>query len=231
MAVWLVGPPLIVTSARTRSGVSVTVSAGARSSATRMNGVSRSGTPGQRLPEQPGDGSVADVVEVADPLRHVTAEVEQHRPEAVERNADRPRRRLTLGDRRSDRLLEGGVAGDHRGRLEHLRGPRDRGRRGAPFEVLGRRGECRERGRGLGLGVCDLGSICRQSRPRPHERDRAGGAARTDADPLQERGRRGERPGRSLIMASLRPDRHGPPRRRSRRPRGLRPHRRRPPRG
>ena len=120
---WLVGPPLTVTSASTRSGVSVTVSAGARSSATRTNGASRSGTPGHRLPEQPGDGPIADVVEVADALGHVAAEVEEHRPERVDRAVDRPRRGLALGDRGSDRLLERWVAGDHRGRLEHLRGP------------------------------------------------------------------------------------------------------------
>ena len=50
IAVWLVGPPAAVTRPRTSSGSRVAVSAGARSSATRMTGESKAGTPGSGSP-------------------------------------------------------------------------------------------------------------------------------------------------------------------------------------
>ena len=50
IAVWLVGPPAAVMRPRTRSGLSVAVSAGARSSATRITGESNDGTPGSGKP-------------------------------------------------------------------------------------------------------------------------------------------------------------------------------------
>jgi hypothetical protein len=50
IAVWLVGPPFSVTSARTIFASRPAVSAGARSSATRIDGSSASGTPGSASP-------------------------------------------------------------------------------------------------------------------------------------------------------------------------------------
>ena len=64
------------------------------------------GQPGHRLPEQPGDGPVADVVEVSDALGHVAAELEQHGPEGVDCPVHCPGRGLAIGGCRSDRLLE-----------------------------------------------------------------------------------------------------------------------------
>ena len=50
IAVWLVGPPAAVMRPRTSSGLRVAVSAGARSSATRITGESKEGTPGSGSP-------------------------------------------------------------------------------------------------------------------------------------------------------------------------------------
>ena len=50
IAVWLVGPPSVVTKPSTFSGSTVAVSAGARSRATRMNGWPGSGMPGIGTP-------------------------------------------------------------------------------------------------------------------------------------------------------------------------------------
>ena len=50
MAVWLVGPPSVVASATTNAGSSPAVSAGARSSAHRIDGSSGTGTPGSGRP-------------------------------------------------------------------------------------------------------------------------------------------------------------------------------------
>ena len=113
----------------------------------------------QRLAEQSGDGPVANVVEVADALRHVAPEIEEQRSEGVEGAVDGPGRRFALGRRGADRLLEGRVAGDHRGRLEHLGGAGDRGQARATLEVVGGRGQGRHRSGGLGLRVDDVGAL------------------------------------------------------------------------
>ena len=149
------------------------------------------GDSGHRLPEQPGDRSIADVVEVPDALGHVAAEIEEHGAEAADCAVDCPGPGLALGGRRSDRLLEGGVAGDHGGRLEHLGGAGDRGRRGATLEVLGGQDEGGHGRAGFGIGVGDVRAIGRKLWRRPHERHRPRREAGADADALEWlRGRR-----------------------------------------
>ena len=170
------------------------------------------GDAGHRQPEQSGDGPIADVVEVPDPLRHVATEIEEQRPEGVDRPIDRPRRRLALGDRRADRLLERRVAGDHRGRFEHLRRAGDRGRGRATLEVVGGEAEGRDRDLQLGVGVGDLGVGVGQSRPWTHERHRPRRAPGTDADSRDRRRRRARGPRLSVgdHHVQLTRDRRGP---------------------
>ncbi len=85
IAVWLVGPPSVVARATTSDGSRPAVSAGARSSAHRIDGTSGTGTPGSGSPLQLGDDAVADVAKVGDALGHQPAELGEQIDELVDR--------------------------------------------------------------------------------------------------------------------------------------------------
>ncbi len=195
------------------------------------------GHAGHRLPEQPRDRPVANVVEVPDALGHVPAEVEQQRAERIDGAVDGPRRQVRPWRSRT------GWTPRATGHGRSSRSPRAPPRRPGSTLAAARRSRssavaprAATAAVDLRLGVRNIGAVVGQSRPRPHERDGPRRLARTHADPLQRRGRRRRREGgggRRVCghAIGLRPDRRGPRRPRSRRLRGPRPHRRRPPRG
>ena len=92
IAVWLVGPPSSVTMPTTWSRSRVAVSAGARSLATMIVGLSSAGRPGSGTPEHLGDDPVADVPQVGDPLGQVRAAGLEDLAEAFHRLIDGGRR-------------------------------------------------------------------------------------------------------------------------------------------
>ena len=98
IAVWLVGPPSVVASATTRAGSRPAVSAGARSSAHRIDGTSGSGTPGSGSPLSSAMHTVADVPQIGDPFGHQSAELGEQVDELLDG-------RLTARDRRGCRSL------------------------------------------------------------------------------------------------------------------------------
>ena len=84
IAVWLVGPPSVVASATTSAGSRPAVSAGARSSAHRIDGTAGTGTPGSGRPLSSAIDAVADVAQVGHAFGHQPAELGEHVDELVD---------------------------------------------------------------------------------------------------------------------------------------------------
>ena len=122
IAVWLVGPPRVVARPTTRCGSRPAVSAGARSSAHRIDGSTGSGTPGSGQTGEFGDDAVADVLQVGDPFGHQAAHLGEHLDELSGRVIGRPDGGLAGLDGVFCRPKPGPVCRQLRGGGENLRG-------------------------------------------------------------------------------------------------------------
>ena len=111
IAVWLVGPPRSVTRPTTTDGCSPAVSEGARSSATRMDGLGRRGYAGLRLAHEAGDDPALDVAQVGDPLGHQPAHAGEDVGELVDGGVHGAEQVVARAERLADRAAQALVAG------------------------------------------------------------------------------------------------------------------------
>ena len=121
IAVWLVGPPSVVARATTSFGSRLAVSAGARSSAHRIEGISGSGTPGSGQAAEFGDHTVADVLEIGDAFGHQPTELSEHGDELLDGLHHRVHRRCAVLDALLGGPQPGAVLRQRGGGGENLR--------------------------------------------------------------------------------------------------------------
>ena len=157
IAVWLVGPPSVVASATTRAGSRPAVSAGARSSAHRIDGTSGSGTPGSGRPLSSAMTRSRMSLQIGDAFGHQPAELGEQVDELLDRFDHGAHRRGAAGDALLGGADPGPVLGQRRGRRQHLR--RRARRVGGPVTQPGgdgRGGRGEPRGLGGAVGFVDI---------------------------------------------------------------------------